>query len=97
MTTMKRFRPQNQEDKQLDKVFTTFFEHQKNIKSRILKARERDVTGKKFASAIGPLVQFNVPECLEFVISHEERHVLQCEEVLQELGIAEITTSSSAQ
>ena len=88
MKTLKKFRPQQEDIERLDTVFAAFFDHQQTLKMQILKARNRDISGKKLPSAIGWLIQFTVPECLEFVISHEERHLLQCEETLSAYRLA---------
>ena len=44
--------------------------------------RTRDISKVKVISAAGPLLQFRLPECFEFLLSHEERHLAQIKEIL---------------
>ena len=86
MRTLQKFRPERETGLDLQASFAAFFNHQVTLKAQILKARERDISGKKISSAIGPLVRFTVPEAFEFILAHEERHVLQCRETLEQIG-----------
>jgi len=65
-------------------VFDQFFRYQEHLKQTILRSREKDVSRKKINSAIGPVVRFYLPEAFDFLISHEERHLQQGREVLEE-------------
>ncbi|MGW9684465.1 DinB family protein [Flagellimonas sp. 2504JD1-5] len=85
MKTLKRFeplldRPLTQE--KIDAVFETFFTRHAHLKEAILKSRGKDVTQVKIISAVGPIVNFYLPECFEFLLCHLERHMLQIEEIL---------------
>ena len=91
MNTMKRFQPQKADIQNPQLVFSTFFMHYEYLKTQILKARKHDISGRKLTSAIGPIVRFTVPECFEFVIAHAERHALQCELVLEAIGVKKST------
>jgi len=82
MKTLKKFQPETVDQLTAKTVFTVFFELQDHLKAQIIKARNSNISGKKIPSAIGSLIQFTIPECFEFVISHEERHLLQCAEIL---------------
>lgn len=82
MKTLKKFQPETVDHLTAKTVFSTFFELQDHLKAQIMKARSSDISGRKIPSAIGSLIQFTVPECFEFIISHEERHLLQCAEIL---------------
>lgn len=83
MKTLGKFQPGREEALDTEAVFAAFFDHQQHLKAQILEARKRAVGRRKLSSAIGPLVRFTVPEAIEFVLSHEERHVLQCRETLE--------------
>ncbi|MEL6717575.1 MAG: DinB family protein [Bacteroidota bacterium] len=86
MKTMKKFEPNsvlsNASESEIKDTFQTFFENQQHLKSAVLASRQLDVKKHKITSAIGPVVKFYLPDCFEFIISHEERHVLQIEELL---------------
>lgn len=85
MKTLGKFQPGREETLDPEAVFAAFFDHQQHLKAQILEARKRAVGRRKLSSAIGPLVRFTVPEAIEFVLSHEERHVLQCRETLEQI------------
>lgn len=88
MKTMKRFEPLL-EPKTLDKekiewVFQQFFELNGHLKESILESRSKDVTKIKIPSAIGPIVQFYLPESFEFLLAHLERHMVQIDEIIEQ-------------
>ena len=86
MKTLKRFEPlldkETLTQEKIDAVFETFFTRQTHLKEAILKSRNKDVTQVKIPSAIGPIVNFYLPECFEFLLCHLERHMLQIDEIL---------------
>jgi len=86
MKTMKKFEPDAALSKankaEVEATFQHFFEIQQHLKTAILASRKLDVKKQKITSAIGPIVKFYLPDCFEFIISHEERHVLQIQELL---------------
>ncbi|MEN0051747.1 MAG: DinB family protein [Bacteroidota bacterium] len=86
MKTMKKFEPDaalsNASEAEIKATFQAFFENQQHLKTAILDSRKLDLKKQKITSAIGPIVRFYLPDCFEFVISHEERHVLQIQELL---------------
>lgn len=87
MKTMKRFYPDfalnDPSDADVQQAFTTFFDYQDHIKQSIITSRGKDVKQFKITSAIGPIVRFYLPEAFEFIIGHEERHIIQGQELLQ--------------
>ena len=85
MKTLGKFKPEQETALDPEVVFAVFFDHQEHLKAQILEARKRVVGRRKLSSAIGPLVRFTVPEAIEFVLTHEERHVLQCRETLEQI------------
>ena len=86
MKTLKRFTPifaaADLTQEKIDVVFADFFELNNNLKQAILSSRSKDVSKKKFSSAIGPIVNFYLPEAFEFLLCHIERHMVQIDEIL---------------
>ncbi|MEO0901387.1 MAG: hypothetical protein AAFY00_04970, partial [Bacteroidota bacterium] len=62
MKTLKRFTPifsaADLNREKIDSVFTNFLELHNHLKQSILNSRSKDVSQKKFSSAIGPIVNF---------------------------------------
>ena len=89
MKTLKQFEPHLTDkvfDRQsVDDIFTKFYQKYDHLYHSILKSRQKDVKGAKFSSAIGPIVNFYLPECFEFVLGHAERHMVQIQEMLIQL------------
>ena len=89
MKTLKRFEPiidvEKLNDKGVKEVFDSFFELYGHLKKSILTSRGKNVKKVKFASAIGPMVNFYLPESFEFLLCHLERHMVQISEILDEL------------
>lgn len=90
MKTLKRFTPifdtADLSQEKIDEVFAQFFELNKHLKQAILSSRSKDVSKKKLSSAIGPIVNFYLPESFEFLLCHMERHMLQIDEILGEIN-----------
>ncbi|MEX0313894.1 MAG: hypothetical protein AB3N18_06935 [Allomuricauda sp.] len=86
MKTLKRFEPlldkRSLTQEKIDAVFETFFTRHAHLKEAILKSRNKDVRQVKIISAIGPIVNFYLPECFEFLLCHLERHMVQIDEIL---------------
>ena len=86
MKTLKRFTPiftaADLTQEKIDEVFANFFELNNHLKQSILSSRSKDVSKKKFSSAIGPIVNFYLPEAFEFLLCHMERHMVQIDEIL---------------
>ncbi len=86
MKTLKKFEPllprENLSRQKLDEVFATFKTLHEHLKQSILASRQRDMSRIKITSAIGPIVNFYLPECFEFLLCHAERHMVQIQEIL---------------
>lgn len=86
MKTLKRFQPLLDvaalSDEDIKTIFERFFELHEHLKTSILLARVKEVKSHKFSSAIGPIVNFYLPESFEFLLCHMERHYVQIEGVL---------------
>lgn len=86
LKTLRRFRPLLNEyeltPEKIDSIFDEFFKLHGHLKQSILKSRTKDVSKIKITSAIGPIVNFYLPECFEFLLCHMERHMVQIDEIL---------------
>lgn len=87
--TLKKFEPLLQletlDEATIVPVFERFKKLQLHLKNAILVTRFKEVKASKINSGIGPIVKFYLPESFEFLIAHMERHMLQIEEVLQQM------------
>ena len=80
MKTFEFFEPHINGDTR--QVIDEFLENQEQFNRFIKAGRDRDISKVKVVSAAGPLLKFRLPECFEFLLSHEERHLLQMKEIL---------------
>lgn len=65
------------------KVIMTDFSNNKDRFHTLIKtARNKDVRGIKIQTALGSKVKFYIPECFEFLLVHEQRHLVQIQELL---------------
>jgi hypothetical protein len=98
MKTMKRFEPvlkmEGISKDKLSETFALFYRYQDHLKESIKKSRSKDVGKRRLNSAIGPIVRFYLPEAFDFLISHEERHLLQAQEVIAQLQSHQTVSSS---
>lgn len=87
--TLKKFEPLLQletlDEATIVPVFERFKKLQLHLKNAILVTRFKEVKAIRVNSGIGPIVKFYLPESFEFLIAHMERHMLQIEEVLQQM------------
>lgn len=85
MKTMKKFEPvfmvEELDAEKVAGVFDTFYGYKKHLKEAIQTARTKNVKHSKINSALGPIVKFYLPEAFEFLIGHDERHIVQIAEV----------------
>jgi len=81
MKTMKQFKPilsvEHLSDQEIEQVWEEMTNSLSELKSWVEKYRNNPISMKKFNSAIGSVVRFNVPEACEFILCHNERHFLQ--------------------
>ncbi|MEO1254349.1 MAG: DinB family protein [Bacteroidota bacterium] len=64
-------------------VIDTFLRKKDRFNELIKAARTKDLRKVKIATALGKRVKFYIPECFEFLLAHEERHMIQIEEALR--------------
>ncbi len=69
--------------KKTDDTLNLFIDNKERFNEIIRKARLKDLRGIKMPTALGEKMKFYVPECLEFVLAHEARHIVQIQEVLE--------------
>ena len=67
-----------------NQVMETFLQNQQRFDHFIKTGRTRDISKVKVVSALGPILKFRLPECFEFLLSHEERHLAQIREILKD-------------
>ena len=86
MKTLKRFEPvlevSTLDQDKVNAIFEDFLSLHVHLKDAILQSRGKDVRGIKITSAIGPIVNFYLPEAFEFLLCHLERHMVQIDGVL---------------
>lgn len=85
MKTMKKFEPIINDDMELNEVINEFKNTLLQLKQWINLYRTQSFSLKKFNSAIGPMVRFNIPEACEFILCHNERHFHQIKKVLDSI------------
>jgi len=80
MKTFDFFEPDD--GKGANKILETFFANKEKFNELMREARLRDLTNIKIPTALGEKMKFYVPECFDFIMSHEERHIVQMEDIL---------------
>ncbi|GAB5417823.1 MAG: hypothetical protein Crog4KO_24290 [Crocinitomicaceae bacterium] len=87
MKTTKKFKPvldlESIDASQLNAILEELDDVLKELKSWVEVYRGQPVSMKKFNSALGPIVRFNIPEACEFILCHNERHFLQMERAIE--------------
>ncbi|WP_425392989.1 DinB family protein [Ekhidna sp.] len=66
----------------MHEVFETFLSKKNRFNELIKLARTKDLKNVKIPTALGEKVKFYVPECFEFLLVHEQRHMIQIEEAI---------------
>ena len=81
MKTGKKFKPVLDVDalsvEDVDAIYLELEDSLKELKSWVEQYRSGNGSMKRFNSAVGPIVRFNIPEACEFILCHNERHFLQ--------------------
>jgi hypothetical protein len=75
------------DDKDPEKIFLQFFSYKNRFNDTIREARKKDMNHIKMPTAIEK-VKFLVPECMEFIIAHEERHIIQIQNIISKMKSA---------
>jgi hypothetical protein len=82
MKTFDFFEPVSNSKKPNDTI-ALFFENKNRFNEIIKSARLKDIKGLKIPTALGEKIKFYIPECIDFLLAHEERHLVQIEEILK--------------
>ena len=86
MKTFDFFEPGN-DNGQIAETLEAFKSNKNRFNDLIKLARTREVIRKKMPTAMGPRFKMYVGECFEFVLAHEQRHVVQISNILEAQGI----------
>ncbi|WP_422360251.1 DinB family protein [Reichenbachiella sp.] len=82
MKTMRKFVPEvNVQHDTLSK----FIEDQDYLIDALEKSKSLDLNKNKITSAIGSIVTFKLGDAFRFLIGHNQRHIIQAQQVLQQL------------
>lgn len=84
MKTMRKFIPEV--NVQYD-TMSKFIEDQDKIIAALERSKSLDLNKNKITSAIGPIVTFKLGDAFRFLIGHNQRHMIQAQEVLQKLQV----------
>ncbi|MFT4602444.1 MAG: hypothetical protein ACI857_002630 [Arenicella sp.] len=89
MKTFKKFVPMFDQNAITEKlVSNTFINFEKSIvhlENAVKHYPAKDIKSISFNSAIGALVRFNIAEAAEFVLCHNERHILQAKNTFDKI------------
>ncbi len=66
-----------------NQTFDTFLANKEKFNQLMRTARLRNLENVKIPTALGEKMKFYVPECFDFLMSHEERHVVQIHGILE--------------
>ena len=84
MKTFDFFEPDGQAS--THEIIETFLANKEKFNALVREARLRDLGDIKMPTALGEKMKFYVPECFDFIISHEERHAVQLEMILAKMA-----------
>jgi len=84
MKTTKKFQPMIMEEQVPSAmVISELEECLDELKGWVDYYRTEPISLRKFNSAVGAMVRFNIPEACEFILCHNERHFYQIEKILK--------------
>jgi len=67
---------------QVHEIIETYLKNKERFNDLIKKARTKNLFSVKIPTALGQRVKFYVAECFEFLLAHEERHMIQIAEAV---------------
>lgn len=79
MSTFDFFEPSKADS---DEIFQEFFKKKEQFNDLLKQARKKDLNGLKVPTALGKHVKFYLGECFEFILAHEQRHLIQIKEIM---------------
>ena len=70
-------------------VITQFLTHQQELLTMIAIAKTKNINQRKVSVEFFKLMKMKIGDALAFVVTHEQRHILQAQEVLRKLKIGD--------
>lgn len=64
-----------------DKTLEEFLKNKAQFDAFVERSKKLDLQNIKVSTALGEKVKFYIPECFDFIMTHEERHMVQIEEL----------------
>lgn len=82
--TFKNYNPNNlPPSKSTQVVFDEFLKHHQDLLAIIAQSKMVNMNKIKVKSLLGSILKFKLGDAIEFLIAHEQRHVLQAQRVLE--------------
>lgn len=85
MKTFDFFRPVHTPDT-TNSIINDYLERKEQFNELIRNARLKNLKNVKIPTALGDRMRFYVPECFEFILAHEERHMVQIQQLLGQVN-----------
>lgn len=83
MKTFDFFQPVENRDS--NEILGTFVANKEKFHKLIEEASTKNLQNIKMPTSLGERLKFYVPECFDFILAHEERHVIQIEDILSKI------------
>lgn len=83
MKTFDFFLPQI-DPNNVDETLQLFLQNKERFNGYLKESRSRNLKGIKMPTALGEKMKFYVPECFEFILGHEARHMMQIKEIIDQ-------------
>lgn len=83
MKTMKVFTPVGEIE---NSVIARFVENTERVEKIVQRAQNKNLRSFKVTTALGPVLKFYVGDALDFILAHNERHVVQIGNILKGLN-----------
>lgn len=85
MGTLKKFDPAKQ-NLPTKNTLDEFIQQQHTLLKLLKTAHQQDLEGVRVTSTLGPIIRFKLGDTYRFMIAHIQRHLLQIEKRLKEVG-----------
>ncbi|MFK7952095.1 MAG: DinB family protein [Ekhidna sp.] len=82
MKTFNFFEPQI-DKKNVNVTLHLFLNNKDRFNSYLKESRSKKLDDIKIPTALGEKMKFYIPECFEFILAHEERHMVQIKEIIE--------------
>lgn len=70
----------------LKELLPRFEKNKATFNDFIKQARMKNLQGIKVPTALGEKMKFYIPECFEFILAHEDRHIVQIQSILDKVS-----------